>query len=526
MSPEPIPMDPKSILDLIVKRRWIVMIPFALAMIAGIYLSITLPRIYEAETLILIQPQKVPEEYVQSIVTSDPSERINTLSQQILSRTNLEKIIDEFKLYQGPESTDLYVEDKIERLRRNISVSVSTDRRRQSDAFTISYQGKDPQRVMRITNTLASFFIDENLRLREAQAVGTSDFLDDELAAMKKRLETVEETLKNYREAYMGQLPEQLESNLRILDRLQEQLSENLQALSDAKIRLAALQNEAAAAREQATTVIINPGDKSDTSDLAQLRAQLENLLSRYTERHPDVVRLKARIADLEAQAAAQDAGAGEAADGSPAPASLPPEMRQQFAEINREMQRLESDIAENRRQIAIYNQRVEDTPKREQELLSLKRDYENIQASYNSLLARKLEAEIAVNMERKQKGEQFRVVDSARLPEKPVKPDMKKLFALVVAAGLAVGGGIVFLLEYLDQTFKRPDQVESDLQLAVLCTVPEIVGPRKRMLRRLEHAGSMMFAAVSLALFAGFAILYVKGVDQTLEAVKRVINI
>jgi len=173
-----IPMDPKSIIDLVIKRRWLVLIPFCLAMLIGIYFSITLPRIYESSTLILIQPQRVPEEYVQSIVSTDPGERISTLSQQILSRTNLEKIIEEFKLYQGPAFDDLYAEDKINNLRNNISVSVSSDRRRQHDAFTISYQGKDPQTVMRITNTLASFFIDENLRLREAQAVGTSDFLE------------------------------------------------------------------------------------------------------------------------------------------------------------------------------------------------------------------------------------------------------------------------------------------------------------------------------------------------------------
>jgi uncharacterized protein involved in exopolysaccharide biosynthesis len=251
MSPQPVPMDPKTIIDIVIKRRWVVIFPFLIAMIAGIVLSVKLPRIYEASTLILIQPQKVPQNYVQSIVTSDPGERISTLSQQILSRTNLEKIIEEFQLYKGPEFENLYVEDKINSLRRNISVSVSNDKRRESDAFTISYQGKDPQRVMRITNTLSTFFIDENLRLREAQAVGTSDFLDDELSVMKKRLEAVETQLKNYREAYMGELPEQLDSNLRILDRLQEHLGESQQSLSDAKIRLATLQNEAAALREK-----------------------------------------------------------------------------------------------------------------------------------------------------------------------------------------------------------------------------------------------------------------------------------
>jgi polysaccharide chain length determinant protein (PEP-CTERM system associated) len=492
MSPQPVPMDPKTIIDIVIKRRWVVIFPFLIAMIAGIVLSVKLPRIYEASTLILIQPQKVPQNYVQSIVTSDPGERISTLSQQILSRTNLEKIIEEFQLYKGPEFENLYVEDKINSLRRNISVSVSNDKRRESDAFTISYQGKDPQRVMRITNTLSTFFIDENLRLREAQAVGTSDFLDDELSVMKKRLEAVETQLKNYREAYMGELPEQLDSNLRILDRLQEHLGESQQSLSDAKIRLATLQNEAAALREKPAKASMAASNQSESTDLDQLQAQLESLLTRYTDRHPDVLRLKARIVDLQKQSQDQTATAAEAADEQAvekgASDSRSPEIRAQYNEIIDEIRRIERDIADTVGQIGIYQKRIENTPKREQELLSLKRDYDNILATHNSLLARKLEAEIAVNMERKQKGEQFRVLDSARLPEKPIKPDMKKLFALIVGAGVAVGGGIIFLLEYMDNTFKRPGEIESNLNLPVLCMIPEIISRKTRFLRSIEH--------------------------------------
>ncbi|MBC2713441.1 MAG: protein GumC [Desulfosarcina sp.] len=526
MASQPIPMDPKTIVDLVIKRRWIVLIPFFLAMIIGIVLSVKLPRIYEASTLILIQPQKVPQNYVQSIVTSDPGERISTLSQQILSRTNLEKIIDEFKLYRGPKFENLYVEDKINSLRRNITVSVSKDRRRESDAFTISYQGDNPERVMRITNTLSSFFIDENLRLREAQAVGTSDFLDDELSIMKKRLEEVEMQLKGYRESYMGELPEQLDSNLRILDRLQEHMGENQQRLSDAKIRLSTLQNEAAALREQPAKVIIGGNNQAEYTDLNQLNAQLENLLTRYTDRHPDVLRLKARIADLQKQSQDQAATDAAANDGGSADqgasASLSLEMRTQHIEISHEIRRLETDIADTKGKITLYQKRIENTPKREQELLSLKRDYENILATHNSLLARKLEAEIAVNMERKQKGEQFRVLDTARLPEKPVKPDMKKLFVLIVGAGLAVGAGIIFLLEYLDNTLKRPEEIESDLKLPVLCMVPQILSRKTRILRNVEHVCCAFFVLVSLALFAGFTALYMKGVDQTLNVLKN----
>ncbi|BBO81357.1 chain-length determining protein [Desulfosarcina ovata subsp. sediminis] len=529
MASQPIPMDPKYIIDLIIKRRWIIMVPFFIAMIVGIVLAIKLPKIYEASTLILIQPQRVPENYVQSIVDSDPSTRLSTLSQQVLSRTNLEKIIREFKLFSNEKQQSMYTEDKIANLRKRISVNISSDRRRETDSFSISFQDKDPSTVMNVTNALASYFINENLKQREAQAIGTSDFLDSELQSMKARLEEVEAKLKSYRESYMGELPEQLDSNLRILDRLQEHLGETQQSLSEAKIRLATLQNEAAALREQPTTVIIGQESRQETNDINQMKLELENLLSRYTDRHPDVIRLKSRIAEMEKQIASNPlsdvSSAGSGGSGQSQSGSVSPQYRTQYNEILGEMRRLEADAADTRAQIGIYQKRVEDTPKREQELLSLKRDYQNIQTTYDSLLERKLEAEIAVNMERKQKGEQFRVLDPAKMPQKPVKPDMRKLFIMVVGAGLAIGGGIIFLIEYTNDSFKRPEDVEEDLTLPVLCTVPKIIDSRTRMLRRVEYIASAVFGAIAFVFFAGFALLALVGVEPTLELVKKMIH-
>ena len=531
MASPPIPMEPTYLIDLIIKRRWFILVPFLIAVIVGIGLAIKLPRIYEASTLILIQPQRVPEEYVQSIVTSDAGERINTLSQQILSRTNMEKIIAEFDLFSGSASNDLYMEDKIKALRESISVSVSDDKKRQNEAFSISYQGKDPGVVMRVTNTLASYFIDENLRLREAQAVGTSDFLDAELLTMKQRLETVEAQLKAYREKYMGALPEQLESNLQILDRLEEHLAVSQQRLGDAKIRLAALQSESELLlSEQSTRVVMGPNDTEETNDVDQLKVQLDILRNRYTPKHPDIISLAARIAELEAQAADElpvaPEDAQEAVSEPQTPSRLSAEFRTQQSEIQQEIWRLETDIANTRKQIAVYTSRVEDTPKREQELMSLRRDYQNIQMTYDSLLGRKLEAEIAVNMERKQKGEQFRILDSARMPQRPVKPDMRKLFIMVVGAGLAVGGGIIFLLEYINNSFKRPEDIEADLKVPVLCSVPQIISRKTRLLKRFEYALFSIFGLLAVAVLAGFAALTLIGMAPTLELVGKFVNI
>ncbi|MCP4368943.1 MAG: protein GumC, partial [Deltaproteobacteria bacterium] len=446
-------IKPEIIIEIILRQRWYIIIPFCLSMMAGIYLALTLPKVYNASTLILLQPQRVPTNFVQSIVSVDLDSRLNTLSQQILSRTNLEKIIHEFKLYSGLKFEKLYMEDKIESMRKRITVDVTRSSRRGGDAnaFSVSFKGKDPEKTMKVTNALANYFIGENLKTREAQAVGTSDFLDDELSTMRKRLEEVEQALKNYREGYMGGLPEQLESNLRILDRLQEQLVERRQNLTDAKGRLVAMQRGISQGQDP------QPGRETEadnTLNLDQLNARLAQLKARYTDQHPDIIRLKKQIADLEKE-----------------PRS--PIQNRQLDEINREVTTLTAEISDILKQIKIYEVRVEETPKREQELLSLRRDYENINETYNSLLERKLEAELAVNLEKKQQGEQFRIIDPAKMPKRPSEPDMKKLFMIFIAAGLGIGGGLVFLLEYLDSSFRRPDDIESYLGLSVLATVP-----------------------------------------------------
>jgi uncharacterized protein involved in exopolysaccharide biosynthesis len=232
-------------LGLVFKHRWLLIIPFCIAMAVGMYLTIKLPKIYEASTLILVMPQRVPTNFVQSIVTSDINSRINTISQQILSRSNLNKVIKEFDLFSDPKYSSMFIEDKFADLRERINVKVNrADRRSEADAFTISFKGSEPKIVTAVTNRLAGSFIDENLRVRETQAVGTSDFLAAELETKRKRLEEVEQTLREYRRQYMGELPEQLDANLRILERLQTQLSEREQTLREEKSRLTAIENQ------------------------------------------------------------------------------------------------------------------------------------------------------------------------------------------------------------------------------------------------------------------------------------------
>lgn len=507
------------LLGILLRRRWFIIIPFCLSMITGIYFALTLPEIYSSSTLIFIQPQRVPTEYVRSIVSVGVEARISTISQQIMSRTNLEKIIEQFNLFSGPEYKNIFMEDRIAILRNSISVDVTTTRR-DTDSFSITVKGKNPENIAKIANTLASFFIDENLRLRETQAVGTSDFLENELQIMTKRLEEREEILREYKKKYMGGLPEQLQTNLRILDRLQELLSEQRSSLSVAKNRFVEFENRIPP-EIQSFPLTSGANQTEYLSNIDQMKERLASLKTKYTDRHPDVIRLNKIINEFDSKIKNKSEET-EDLETSENSINYSDTYTRQGEGIKTEIKTLEENITKLSNNIRYYEQLVEDTPKREQELLSLRRDYQNIQGSYNSLLNRKLEAEISVNMEKKQKGEQFRIVDSARVSEKPISPDMKKLLLLAIAAGIAIGCGIIYLLEFLDSSFRDRKDVETFLGLSVIATVPVLNNPKIDRKHKLNNIFSILSILLSFFLLGGLALLTFYGVEQTIEVIKN----
>jgi polysaccharide chain length determinant protein (PEP-CTERM system associated) len=517
-------------LGLIFRRRWLIIIPFCLALGVGIYLSVTLPSIYEASTLILVEPQRVPTTYVTPTISSDIDSRISTISQQILSRTNLEKIINDFKLFPDNANQNMFMEDKLASLRRQIKVEV-TRSRQTSDAFTITFRGSEPQKAMNIANALASHFIDTNLVIREEQATGTSTFLEAELENVRKRLEELDGQLSVFRNKYMGELPEQLDSNLRLLGTLEGQLGNRQERLRDERNRLLLVTNEIEQIQREIQAARRAGGAERSGPSLPQLREQLAGMRTAYTDRHPDVIRLKQRIAEMEAAEASNPSGAAvseEAVDTRRLPATAPPFLREKIArrtEIEMSIANLQADIGQINQQIREYRMRIERTPKREEELLSLKRDYENVQNTYKSLLNRKMESDIALSMEKKKKGEQFRIVDYARLPEKPVSPDVPRLFAMSSAAGLGVGFGIIFLLDLLNATFRRPEEIESILGIRVLATIPRIHNAREKLMRRLNMGLTAVGLALASALLACFGMLAFKGIQPTMEVARRFIT-
>lgn len=353
---------------LIVRHRWLILAPFCLAVLAGMALAVKLPRIYEASTLILVQPQRVPEKIVTPVVDTDIENRINTLSQQILSCSNLERVIAQFNLFSDPKSAGLLIEDKLADLRKRITVQVGkpTRARRDADSFSITFQDREPQTAMRVANGLATFFIDENLKAREEIAVGTSDFLDSELESMRQRLEQQEQHLKTFRETHMGSLPDQLDSNLKVLERLNKQLYQKEKSLRRTRVALAALESEVSARQSSLAAMgapaapggAVWPGEEQ--MSLEQLRERLEVLLASYTDQHPDVVRLRARIERMEKElAAAPPTPSAGAPAGRSASGQINAEAVRQRATLHGAIPALEADIARINQEIRDYQRRV-----------------------------------------------------------------------------------------------------------------------------------------------------------------------
>lgn len=364
--------------------------------------------------------------------------------------------------------------------------------------------------------------------------MGTSSFLEGELAAQRERLEEMDRNLRDYRRKYMGELPEQLETNLRIMSRVADELSEKQKQLRDAKNRLIALSQFAGPEpdEEESTVQSIDLDDLDNITDLSQLKKKLESLLSRYTDVHPDVVRVQKRVKELEDELkeAAIDPEAAQKGDllrdmtQDSRQREMEAQLQLQRAQIKNEIATLEVEIKETKALIKQYQKRVENTPKREEELRALTRDYRNIQDSCSQLLNRKLNAELSLSMERKQKGEQFRIIDRARKPEKPVAPDLKKLFLIVIAAGLGIGCGAIFLIDYFDSSMKHPEEFEEELGLTVMAMIPTIHHSRFHILTKLNFVFTILGLIAAAGLLSVFAVSTVlKGPAGTIEFLSKI---
>lgn len=514
------PFNIHDYIEIGLRRKWYTILPIIASVLISFAVYKHLPKIYSATTLILVQPQRIPESYVRPTITAPVTDRLNTISQEILSRTRLEKVIQEFNLYSGIRDK-IPMEEIVEEMRKVIGIKVHGQGT--SNTFSVSFQGEDPKTVMMVTNKLASLFIEENLKVRELQAEGTSEFLSKELHAKEEQLKINEHNILNFKQKHMGELPQQLDANLRILDSLKQQfktVNDNRRAAEDRNIMLKNQIDQMKAMQQslkEQIQIIVPRESRSDQSarpteekvneripedplitQINILRRELSNAQSKYTERHPDVIDLKRKITSLEPKVKtllekqqeikeARLPAPGDVIIEDKLPVSRPDsaseklliQYGEQYKAALLEVKRLKEEEKYLREQTTLYQKRIEDTPKREQELILVTRDYDLLKANYQALLDKKISAQMAESLERKQQGEQFKILDLARLPEKPIRPDAAKIFLIGTFMGLLSGFGLVCLRESMDQSFHNVAGLEDYLKLSVLAEIPNMHGEK-----------------------------------------------
>jgi succinoglycan biosynthesis transport protein ExoP len=513
----------EAALSLWQRRKWLAVCIFAMVFTAVTSVVVFLPNIYESTATILVERQQVPEAFVQATVTSGIELRLQAITQQVLSRSRLEGLINRFGLYADVLQR-VPLEEVIETMRKSIVLEQkgkqqSGGKNDPTVAFSISYKGKNPQQVAQVTNTIASFYIEENLKVREQQAAGTAEFLGAQLTEVKQKLEEQEKRLSQFKERYMGELPEQLPANLAGLERLNAQLrlnneklarsTEQRTALAQQLAELEGLKSpgktrEAALPNAQREATLPNAQPESNVLRLEKLQQDLASLRARYNENYPDIIWIKSVIAALEQQSATTDSPK-KPARGTESPLNpYVQQLKKEFGSLDAEIKALRVEEQNLLSSIHLYQQRVESTPRRDQELQLLLRDYDTAKSRYQSLLKRDEEAKLAASLEQRQKGEQFRLLEPAVPGKKPVEPKRSQLLLMGLVMALGLAGGSMILTEQLHPSFHTAQELGAFTQVPVLVSLPRIITRADIRRQRWRFGVTALCVILSLGLIVG----------------------
>src|SRR5262245_38234930 len=525
------------------RRKWLAILVFAVPIAAGVPLITFLPDLYRSTASVIVENQQVPESFVRPTVTGAVELRLNTISQEVLSRARLAKLIESFDLYADLRK-HASLEAAIGSMRRDIKLEVKSTMlkglREATVAFTITYQGNNPATVARVTNTLASFYAEENIRTRERQASGTADFLKVQLGETKTRLDRLEQRVSGFKRQHLGELPQQMDANLATLERLNDQLRRNTDSQTRATERRQTLSSQLAEAESLLAFSFVPSASGGPAGSgsplappelrLAQKKEDLARLRTQFSDRYPDVVQLAAEVATLERDIAAAKARAKS--DTSPTTASPPPptpaspytlRLKEALSDVQTDLKVLKTEEGRIRESIAAYQARVENVPRREQEFTELARDYDSTRDLYRSLLKRYEEAQLAETMEQRQKGEQFRILDQAVASSQPAAPNRPRLLIMILASAVGLAVAAAVLAEHLDTSFHDVDQLRAFSNVPVLVSIPRIVTPTdiRRGWWRMRLAATA--ALVGLLMIVSLAYVAAKGNEGLVLLLARV---
>jgi polysaccharide chain length determinant protein (PEP-CTERM system associated) len=499
------------------RRKWLALAMVAVPLAATLSLVTFLPNIYRSTVTVLVDRQQVPEAFVRSTVTSEVETRLQTMSQEILSRSRLEALISRFGLYTDLKNR-VSSEAIVERMRRDIQLepkSAEKEGRRATVAFALSYRGGEPRQVAQVANTLASFYVEQNLEVRERQAAGTAEFLKAQVTGVRGRLDEQERLLSEFKKRHLGELPQQLDANLATIERLDAQLRSN----GDSQMR--AVERREALLRQLADAgALSGPGPDAGPDaieeQIAKLKQELMQLRARYSDKYPDVIRAKEEIAALERELSQKTSNPPKST--KPVVVGRSPYVtrtRQTLTEVEAEINILKSQEKRFRSALAAYLGRVENIPKREQEFKELSRDYDRTKELYASLQKRYEEAQLAESMEQRQKGEQFRILDRAIPSQEPMAPNRLRLMLVGVALSLGLAAAAVVGAEQLNAAFHSVDVLRAFTSVPVLVSIPRIVTAADTDRRRRRAWLAAATSVVGLVAIVGVCYFIAHGNEQ-----------
>lgn len=497
----------KTLIVILKRRKWCIVLPAAFIFIVAVVLAFTLPPVYRSESTILVEDQELPREFVNTTVTGLVEQRLQTINQRIMGTTKLIDIINRFGLY--PELKNKWTtEEIIAKLRKDIKLkTISADvidprsgqPRPATIAFSLSYEGRNPQAVQRVANELASLFLEGNLSDRTRQSQGTSNFMEDEMKTVQVQLADADSKIAGYKKRNVNTLPELAQVNLQSLDSTEREIV-------GLNYQLRTHQERESAIAAQLATVPADSGNQ-DKARLGELRVQLVELKSRFTDEHPDVIKTRSQLAALTRQLQVSGLDTPDNKPDNPA-----------YITLSSQLASIRSEITSTKRHIETFNkkrdelrQRIAATPGVEEGYKNILVQRNNLQLKFDDLSKKFMEAKVSNGMEKEQKGERFTLIDAARLPEKPVKPNAPAILLIGLVLGIGCGAGLAAFMEQSDDTVWSPEVLARATSFPVLGCIPEILSVQELDLnksKRMRIAIGMLCVVVISPLLIHFFVM------------------
>jgi polysaccharide chain length determinant protein (PEP-CTERM system associated) len=510
----------------------------ALVAAAAFVAAVTIPPVYRSSASVLVQEQEVPPDLVRSTITSFADERIQVISQQVMTRAVLLDLVDKYGLYEERRKRET-PQEIVERMRRDITLSTvdasvsdrSSGRRVNTTiAFRISYDSPDPQSAQKVVEELVSLYLSENAKVRQESISQTAVFLAQEADRAAKQIQEIEANLAEFKRRYADRMPDSSGLTIQLADRTQSEIQGVEREISVVHDRKLSLESQLSLIKPNAPPAISASGERmlSPEERLRALQAQHATATAQFHDTHPDVRRLQREIAALKDQIAASGSDSQKVGDGKGSAAAQKPDnpayvsLTTQLESTRRELLQLSALRDDLRAKQRAYDARLQQIPEIEREYRDLTRDYDNAQARYREVKTKLAQAEVAQELEKDRKAERFTLGEPANLPERPIRPNRSAIALTGLVASVGGGVGLAWLRELLDHSIKGPLELARFVSVPILTAIPYIETRSERARQQRRRRLIVLLSAILLVAFIASVHLWLKPIPDVWDGVLR----